>query len=1006
MNSRLLAAFTRKNLINIIMVFVCSFFTILYCRNVHNLTSVSGFFSYFTYIFKYVPITVVTALCGIVPGMWTLLIVFIYRCFLSSGFSYLTFIYLLIACAVQILTIKGFFKKWYKTLMASIILQFIAGDFWGMLLMLLGGRDMADIRLSNSWEFFFSEAPACLICCFFVFILFKHIPDEHKKLFGNGKYYIDIEKLDEDDRYIVEGKSKIGKVVMRIIVFEALLLGVSAEISANTLIPTLGVVAELKEEEEKEDNWGAGLPVVRNAEMLEGIVSNTLISENAQLNSLSYARAYDNSQYSVKLAMLISIIVTPLAIFVNGYAQRRIAEPIRSLSKGVTDIYNSSEMDIEKKVDEIHNLSIDTNDEIEELYHAVDLTLYRLMEYIELVKTRQAIEDQLETEKLANEAKSRFLSNISHEIRTPINAILGFDEMILRESASKEILHYALDIKSSGKTLLALINDILDFSKIEAGRMEIIPVEYELGSLINDVANMSQLRAEDKGLEFRVIVDENIPHILFGDEIRIKQCIMNIITNAIKYTDKGSVTFKISYEDYIPDFPEDSYDESIILKVRIMDTGIGIKEDDMIRLADAFERLDEQRNRQVEGTGLGINIVGNLLIMMGSKLEASSTYGVGSEFWFDLKQTVIDREPIGEFTQSYKESALNMLSYKESFHAPTARILVVDDIKTNLTVIEGLLKMTQVKVDTALSAMDAYELVKTNKYDLIFLDHRMPEIDGIRAFHHMEKMEDNINKDVPIVALTANAISGSREMYLKEGFVNYIPKPVNPVKLEEMILYYLPTYKVTRPGDANYEMEQAEPNIIEKEAMTDLLKMRGVDINSAIARCGSPSVARDVMKDFRLNIEERASMIEKSAKEGDIKNFTVYVHGLKSSAKAIGAFSLSEKAEYLEKCGVDNDVEKINEKYEELVEEYRGYISKLSLGEEDAEDDKPLIDEEELEGAFSSMKEFVSGSFFDSADDIMSMLEEYSIPENKKEKYKEVKRLLASVDRDGLLKIL
>ena len=195
MNSRLLAAFTRKNLINIIMVFVCSFFTILYCRNVHNLTSVSGFFSYFTYIFKYVPITVVTALCGIVPGMWTLLIVFIYRCFLSSGFSYLTFIYLLIACAVQILTIKGFFKKWYKTLMASIILQFIAGDFWGMLLMLLGGRDMADIRLSNSWEFFFSEAPACLICCFFVFILFKHIPDEHKKLFGNGKYYIDIEKL-------------------------------------------------------------------------------------------------------------------------------------------------------------------------------------------------------------------------------------------------------------------------------------------------------------------------------------------------------------------------------------------------------------------------------------------------------------------------------------------------------------------------------------------------------------------------------------------------------------------------------------------------------------------------------------------------------------------------------------------------------------------------------------------------------------------------------------------
>ncbi len=1008
MKRRLFSGFSKKDLINIVLVFFCSLFTIMYSRNVHNLSSVSGVFPFFTYIFKYVPVTVVTALCGIAPGMWTVLIVFIYRCFLSSGFSYLTFIYLVMACAVQILTMKGFFKTRFKTLMAAIILQFIAGDFWGIILVLLGGRSATNINFVNFWKFFFSEAPGCLLCCFFVFFLFNRFPDNHKMLLGNGIYYVDKELLNEDERYIVEGKSRIGKVVTLIIVFEALVLGVSAEISANTLIPTLGVVAEMEESGDNTHEKYKDLRIAHNAEMLEGIVSNTLTSENAQLSSVSYARAYNNSQYGVKLAMLISIIITPLAVFVNGFAQRRIAEPIRSLSKAVTDIYNSSELDLEKKVDDIHKLPIRTKDEIEELYHAVDLTLYRLMEYIELVKSRQIIEDQLQTEKLENEAKTRFLSNISHEIRTPINAMLGFDEMILREAQDKEILEYALDIKNSGKTLLALINEILDFSKIEAGKMEIIPVEYEVGSLINDIANMTQLRAKDKGLEFVLRVQEDIPHILFGDEIRIKQCIMNMMTNAIKYTDRGKVMLDIGCEEYVPEYPDDNFDENIILKIKVSDTGMGIKDEDMAKLTDAFERLDEKKNRTIEGTGLGINIVCSLLDLMGTKLEAKSTYGVGSEFWFDLKQVVVDREPIGQFTQVYKDSAISALSYQESFHAPGASILVVDDMKTNLTVMEGLLKKTMMKIDTALSARKAFELVTMNKYDVIFLDHRMPDIDGIQALHEMEKMVDNLNKGVPVIALTANAISGSREMYLKEGFVNYLSKPVNPAKLEEMILSYLPEYKVTKPGDEGFDTESEKPDKAEKEAMAELLKARGVDINAAIARCGSPTVACDVMKDFRLTIEERADLIEKSAKEGDIKNFTVYVHGLKSSAKAIGAFSLSEKAEFLEKCGLEQDVEKINDKYGELVEEYRSYYSKLSFGEDDDEkaSNKPLIDEEELEGAFLSIREFVSGSYFDSADDIMSMLEEYSIPDDKKEKYDEVKRLLAAVDKDGLLKLL
>lgn len=1000
MKNGLLGRVSKKNRVDFFLVLIASVLTLLYNRSVFYVGNSGDILSYLYYIFKYIPIMIVTAVSGIIPAMGTVLIVFVYRCFMSNGFSYLTFIYLAVACMVDQFTVKGCFKKWYKTILASCVIQILVGDIWGTVLVLLGGRPVSSINLGNFWKFFFAEAPGCLLGCFFIYFLFKFLPDNKKLILGNGKYYVDMSLLDEDDRYIVGGKSKLGKVVTGIIVFEAFVLGISAEISANTLIPNINSTSIEAGNENGE--WVKA----ENAEMLEGIVSNALITENDKAADESYERTFNKTQYSAKLAMLISIIVIPLAVFVNRYAQRRIAEPIRNLSKAVSDIYNSEETDIGKKVSDIHKMSIYTDDEIEELYHAVDLTLYRLIEYIDLVRSRQIIEDQLQTEKSANEAKSRFLSNISHEIRTPINAILGFDEMILRECSDKEILGYALDIKNSGKTLLALINDILDFSRIEAGRMEIIPVEYELSSLINDVANMAILRAKDKGLEFKINVSEDIPHILFGDEIRIKQCIMNIMTNAIKYTEKGSVTFDVDYENYVSEFPEEQFDEKIILKVRIKDTGIGIKEEDMSKLTDAFERLDEKRNRAIEGTGLGINIVSSLLLMMGSKLEAKSTYGVGSEFYFNLVQSVVDREPIGQLTKTYKENALDMLSYKESFHAPSAAILVVDDIKTNLTVIEGLLKKTLVKVDTATSAKKALELVKKNRYDLIFLDHRMPDMDGIQALHEMENMEDNLSKNAPVVALTANAISGSREMYLKEGFVNYLSKPVNPAKLEEMILSYLPEYKVSKPGDPGYESGQNEKDDREKDAMADLLKARCVDINAAIARCGSPSVARDVMKDFRLTIKERADMIEESVKSGDVKNFTIYVHGLKSSAKAIGAISLSDKAEFLERCGMANNMEKILENYGDLVDEYRSYYSKLSFGAEDEETDKPLIDPKELEGAFLSIKEFVSGSYFDSADDIMKMLDEYSIPKEQKEKYKEVKRLLAAVDRDGLLKIL
>ena len=1007
-------AFTNPFFVNAFMLVIATLIMIFYDNHVRFLNADNFLTSGLVYALKYTPIVLLTAFGGSVPAMISVLIVFMTKSVIYSSFSYLTFIYLVVACTVDFMTRKGFFKTWAKTVAVVLMLQVETGVFWTIILWLLSGKDVSTLSEINFLMYFLNELPGSLLGCTIIYLIFRFLPDQKKLILNNGKYYVNPSILSEDERYMVEGRSRLGKVVMQVIVFEAIVLGISAEIASNTLVPTMKYVNVSRTNGlTVEEDFSA----IKNAERLEGRVSFRLQREYEQ--SLAAQQEYSvnlglkDSQFSVKLAMLISIIVIPMAIFVNRYAQRRIAEPIRSLSKAVSDIYNSADLEINDKVNDVHNLNINTKDEIEELYHAVDLTFYRLMEYIELVRSRQSIEDQLQVEKSANEAKSKFLSNISHEIRTPINAVLGFDEMIIRESSDESILNYARDIQNSGKTLLALINDILDFSKIEAGKMEIIPVEYEFSSLINDLVNMASMRAKEKNLEFIVNVNKDIPHILYGDEVRVKQCILNIVTNAVKYTEMGRVILDIDYEP-LEEAENDSddlivdSDDKVIIKVKVTDTGIGIREEDIDKLSTAFERIDEKRNRTIEGTGLGINIVNSLLNMMDSKLNVQSEYGKGSVFSFDIVQKVVSPEPIGDFAQTYKESIKNAEDYQESFHAPEGKILVVDDTRTNLMVIVGLLKQTQIQVDTATSGMEALEMVKKKKYDMIFLDHRMPEMDGIQTFHAMQEMSDNLNHDTPVISLTANAISGSREMYYREGFSNYMSKPVDPGKLEEMILLYLPKEKVTRPGDEGFISSAQDNNEEEKAALQELLGVTGVDIEYAVERCGSAVAAIEVMKDFYLAIDERSGLIEKYFRERDIPNYTIYVHGLKSSSRAIGAIELSERAEYLEKCGNDNWIEEIVDLTPELLSLYRSYLTRLRSisGEESDDVSKELIDASELESAYASIKEFVSGSYFDSADDIMKMLEDYRIPPEYKAKHKEVKRLMAAVDRDGLLKIL
>lgn len=406
----------------------------------------------------------------------------------------------------------------------------------------------------------------------------------------------------------------------------------------------------------------------------------------------------------------------------------------------------------------------------------------------------------------AANAKSVFLANMSHEIRTPINAILGMDTMILRECNDNEILEYAGNIQSASQTLLSLINDILDFSKIETGKLELVAGDYALSSLINDVYHMLISKAKEKGLALNVESDKNLPAKLYGDEVRIRQIIVNILNNAIKYTQKGSVTLTVEMSDMklsdIPDHSNDSKSENItdkntIITFRIADTGIGIKKENISHLFDSFSRFDEEKNKYIEGTGLGLAITKQLVDLMNGEIVVTSEYGKGSVFTVSIPQKIVSDLKIGDISEKYNEPS-NKKKKKSTFTAPDANVLVVDDVKMNINVFKALLKRTEINVDSAMSGSEALDMIKEKKYDIIFLDHMMPDMDGIETYQNMKMLEDNPNKDTTVVMLTANAIMGAKEEYLGIGFSDYLSKPVQAPKLEAMILKYLPEELVQR----------------------------------------------------------------------------------------------------------------------------------------------------------------------------------------------------------------
>ncbi|PWJ64473.1 His Kinase A (phospho-acceptor) domain-containing protein [Fibrobacter sp. UWB15] len=526
----------------------------------------------------------------------------------------------------------------------------------------------------------------------------------------------------------------------------------------------------------------------------------------------------------------------------------------------------------------------------------------------------------------ASKAKSIFLANMSHEIRTPINGILGMDSMLLKECKDETLRDYALNIQSAGQTLLSLINDILDISKIESGKMEILPVTYSVFTVLNDCYNMVAVRAKDKNLELVMDISPEIPTALFGDEVRIRQVVNNLLSNAVKYTNEGSVTLSVWAEKVDVDPMQGDNTSRVELFIQVKDTGIGIREKDREKLFADFVRLDEKRNRNIEGTGLGLNLTKQLLDMMGGTIEVESTYGVGSVFTVCLLQQVSDEKPLGDFEKLYRQHVNVVDAAQERFEAPEAKILVVDDVQMNLKVFVGLLKGSKIQIDTAMNGAEALEFIQNKRYDVIFLDHMMPVMDGVEAFRRMKKLEKNPNANTPVVMLTANAVAEARNGYMDEGFSDYMAKPIREEVLLATLKKFLSKELVKIIGEEKLDepLKVTEPK--SQLALSDFL-----DTATGLAYCMNDKKFYKEMLDEYVKSEKTAELKE-YFENGNLEYYRITVHAVKSTSLTIGAIKVYEDAKALELACKENNLNFVKQNHEAFMEEYKSLIRGIQSG--------------------------------------------------------------------------
>ena len=554
------------------------------------------------------------------------------------------------------------------------------------------------------------------------------------------------------------------------------------------------------------------------------------------------------------------------------------------------------------------------------------------------------LEEAVKEATAAGQAKSDFLAQMSHEIRTPINAVIGMDEMILRECEDPSIREYAMDIKNAGGTLLSLINGILDFSKIESGKMEILPVKYETVGMVDNLVNLIHDRAEKKNLELKLDIDARLPKTLYGDDVRIRQVITNLLTNAVKYTEKGSVTLTMRGETMSS--------EECTLYVEVKDTGIGIREEDREKLFLSFQRLDERRNRTIEGTGLGLSIVNGILKLMNSSLEVTGKYGEGSSFAFRIRQKVIDTTPIGGYERHHRPDTEQEV--KKELRIEKADILVVDDNSMNLKVAKSLLKKLHVVPDLASGGKESIEMIRKKHYDIVLMDHMMPDLDGIETLKQLHN-EALVDDTTAVIALTANAIAGSRERYLSLGFRDYLSKPIEPDELERVLTEWLPKGSYTlldppchpepsegsschpeRSEGSSCHPERSEgssrhPERSEGSSFLKDLEEKGFNTEAAMHyMMNDTDLYLEMLGTFVQESPQRKAEISRYRSEKELKEYQIRVHALKSASRNIGADTLSDLALQQETAAKETDLSVIETDYPVMISEYDRIVGILS----------------------------------------------------------------------------
>lgn len=1024
-------SFTRKKgrayyIINWIITIMCTVMVILLRRDVlpsiFNLSNVPFSTTDFFFI-------VCTSLCGFVYGMAMYVIVFICEIIslvADTGFAGLgqdmmsmfsTSIYIVLVLFSTYFAAHRWYAGIKKTIAIILIFCMMLANSWYLMFVFLNIRGETNLYNGHSSsELMLGSNPEVFLAVLTVFLILRFLPDRFKVYLGTGHLY-----THEYEEYLKNNtgtrKATISTKVTVISFVEAVLLSLVSVAIFDFQLTHAGP--------------GAGQLMMNGAP--------------GSLGEMGPVKA-DGSllRMNIQLILLTLSISLPVAVLFNEIILRIVVSPINRISNAMDKFFSGETDELSKHLDMLDRLHIQSGDEMEKLYNNMRKMVRDMNDHIDALERERQLEADLAVAEAKSEAKSSFLSNVSHEIRTPINAVLGMDEMILRESREENTLKYAENIRTAGNSLLGLVNDILDFSKIEAGKMDIIEVNYDFASTLNDLVNMISTRASDKGLKLIVNVNPDMPHLLHGDEIRIKQVVTNILTNAVKYTEKGSVTMKVDYYREISsgDGDTDSEDktgagsEYINLKVSIRDTGIGIKDEDKEKLFAAFERIEEERNRTIEGTGLGMNITQTLLGLMGSRLEVESVYGEGSCFSFSIKQGVVDDAPIGDYEEALKKSIASRKKYHESFRAPDALILVTDDTQMNLTVIENLLKRTQVQLEFALSGDECLAKTREKKYDLIFLDHRMPEKDGIETLTELKAMEGNPNLDTPVVCLTANAVSGAKDEYLSAGFDDYLTKPIDPAALEEMIVKFLPEDKILGTeediGSETVSDRQTHDGVSDvsdrqlrdgEMGVPDRLRAAGsVDVDKGIANSGGEEGYLSVLKSYSAALSDNIDLIDEYYRSEDYDNYTIKVHAIKSSSRIIGALNAGDLAEKLEHAGDDRDIGFISEHTDELLDMLRKLDRdlKAALGEEgqpglqDGNLSKASTDGESLNAidagtlreAYEALTEFAYAYDADSCRMVMDEIQAYSLPDDDAERFGQIGKNLNRLDWDGILEIL